>query len=78
MAADRFKRLLIMNTALAVGHSPGQGFEDWRSFSNAHPDMDIARLMARAVPILSREQRHMPPPSPTFLIRQACDAFRKW
>ncbi len=55
-APDRFKRLLIMNTALAVGRSPGQGFEDWRSFSDAHPDMDIARLMARAVPILSREE----------------------
>ena len=48
-APDRFKRLLIMNTALAVGQSPGKGFEDWRAFSNAHPDMDIARLMARNV-----------------------------
>ena len=52
-APDRFKRLLVMNTALAVGQSPGKGFEDWRAFSNANPDMDIARLMARTVPFLS-------------------------
>lgn len=55
-APDRFKRLLIMNTALAVGQSPGKGFEDWRAFSNAHPDMNIARLMARTVPILSNAE----------------------
>ena len=55
-APDRFKRLLIMNTALAVGRSPGKGFDDWRAFSNAHPDMDIARLMARTVPILSTDE----------------------
>ena len=50
---DRIKRLLIMNTGLALGHSLGAGFEDWRNYSNAHPDMDIATLMARANPHLS-------------------------
>jgi len=55
-APDRFKRLLVMNTALAVGQSPGRGFEDWRDFSNAHPDMDIARLMARTVSILTKAE----------------------
>ena len=38
---DRFKRLLIMNTALATVHSAGQGFEDWRAYSNANPDLDV-------------------------------------
>jgi len=50
-APDRFKGLLVMNTALATGDAPlGQGFLDWRAFSNRNPDMDIARLMRRACP----------------------------
>jgi haloalkane dehalogenase/tRNA(adenine34) deaminase len=52
--ADRFERLLVMNTALATGDVPlGEGFLAWRAFSNSKPDMDIAALMKRAVPSLS-------------------------
>jgi pimeloyl-ACP methyl ester carboxylesterase len=50
----RFARVLIMNTALGTGDVPlGQGFLDWRAYSNSHPDLNIAGLMARAVPSLS-------------------------
>ncbi len=50
----RFARVLIMNTALGTGDVPlGQGFLDWRAYSNGHPDLNIAGLMARAVPTLS-------------------------
>ena len=52
---SRFKRLLVMNTALATGRDAGQGFNDWRAYSNANPDMDIARLMQRTTPVLSPE-----------------------
>lgn len=49
----RFARLLVMNTALGTGDVPlGKGFLDWRAWSNKNPDMDIARLMKRAVPQL--------------------------
>lgn len=49
-----FKRLIVMNTALATGDVPlGKGFTDWRAFSNSKPDMDIAALMRRSVPALS-------------------------
>ena len=49
----RFSRLLVMNTALGTGDVPlGKGFLDWRAWSNKNPDMDIARLMKRAVPQL--------------------------
>ena len=49
--ADRFERLLVMNTALGTGDVPlGEGFLAWRAFSNSKPDMDIAALMKRAVP----------------------------
>lgn len=52
--ADRFDRLLVMNTMLGTGDVPlGEGFLVWRSFSNRSPDMDIAALMQRAVPTLT-------------------------
>ena len=53
---DRFKRLLVMNTAIAVGQSPGQGFEAWRAFNRTQPDLDVGALMKRATPVLSDEE----------------------
>lgn len=53
---ERFERLLVMNTAIPVGVSPGQGFEAWRAFSRSQPDMDVGGLMKRATPILSEAE----------------------
>ena len=54
----RFARLLVMNTALATGDLPlGKGFSDWRAWSNAHPDMDVAALLGRACPHLTKGER---------------------
>lgn len=50
---DRFDRLMVMNTAIAVGLSPGEGFEAWRAYNRTQPDMDVAALMKRSTPILS-------------------------
>lgn len=50
---ERFKRLIVMNTAIATGQSPGQGFEAWRAYNRTQPDMDVAALMKRGTPILS-------------------------
>jgi pimeloyl-ACP methyl ester carboxylesterase len=50
---ERVSRLLIMNTAIAIGMPASKGFNDWRAYNKANPDMDIAALMARATPILS-------------------------
>lgn len=51
---DVFERLVVMNTTLATGDEPlGQGFIDWRAFSNSKPDMDVAALLRRSVPALS-------------------------
>jgi haloalkane dehalogenase len=47
------ERLLIMNTALAVGMPPGQGFLDWLKFVKANPDFDVTGLMRRAIPGVS-------------------------
>ena len=53
----RFKRLLLMNTALGTGDIPlGQGFMEWRGYVAQNPDMDVAKLMARACPLLSQEE----------------------
>ena len=53
---ERFNRLIVMNTAIPVGQSPGEGFEAWKSFAASQPDMDVAALMQRGTPILTPEE----------------------
>ena len=50
---QRIKRLLVMNTTLAAGASPGEGFNAWKAFVKSKPDIDVAALMKRANPQLS-------------------------
>ena len=50
---ERFKRLLAMNTTLAVGASPGAGFDGWKAYVKANPDLNVAALMKRGTPVLS-------------------------
>ena len=50
---ERFSRLIVMNTALAVGTPPSPGFLAWRDHVRSRPDLDVARLMKRAVPGLT-------------------------
>jgi pimeloyl-ACP methyl ester carboxylesterase len=47
---ELLSRLLIMNTAIATGMSPGRGFLEWRDFVANNPDFDVVGLMRRAVP----------------------------
>lgn len=49
----RITRLLVMNTGLGTGRSPGAGFEAWRAYAAANPDLDVAALMRRSTPVLS-------------------------
>lgn len=53
---DRIDRLLVMNTGLGIGRSPGPGFDAWKAFVAAKPDFDIATLMKRSVAGLSDEE----------------------
>lgn len=55
-APERYERLVIMNTALATGRSPGPGFLAWRDYAARNPDLDIAALMQRACPHLSEAE----------------------
>ncbi len=47
---DRIDGLLVMNTGLGVGRSPGPGFDAWKQFVADKPDFDIAAMMKRATP----------------------------
>ncbi len=51
---ERFERLLAMNTTLGTGDAPlSAGFVAWRDYVARTPDMDCAKLLARACPQLS-------------------------
>jgi pimeloyl-ACP methyl ester carboxylesterase len=49
----RFARLIVMNTTLAIGQSPGAGFDAWKAYNRMQPDMNVGRLMQRGTPVLS-------------------------
>jgi haloalkane dehalogenase/tRNA(adenine34) deaminase len=51
---ERFDRLLVMNTGLGTGDVPlGEGFLAWRAYVAKTPNLDCAKLLARACPHLS-------------------------
>jgi len=53
-APERYSRLLLMNTMLACGDAPlPAGFVAWRAYVRKNPDLDCAKLLARACPHLS-------------------------
>jgi haloalkane dehalogenase len=53
---ERIDRLIIMNTGLGVGRSPGPGFDAWKAFVASHPDFDVAQLMQRSCPHLTEAE----------------------
>jgi pimeloyl-ACP methyl ester carboxylesterase len=46
-------RLLVMNTGIGTGASPGPGFEAWKAYAASNPDMDVGKLIARGTPMLT-------------------------
>lgn len=52
----RFKRLVVMNTKIAVGENPGRGFSDWLAFNNRSPDMKVGALLKRGCAHLSQAE----------------------
>ena len=56
-APDRYRGLLVMNTALGTGDVPlSPGFLAWRQMCAKTPDFDVARLFARGNPQMSAEE----------------------
>jgi tRNA(adenine34) deaminase len=56
-APQRYKGLVVMNTALATGDVPlTEGFKAWREMCAKKPDFDIARLFARGDSAMSEAE----------------------
>ena len=56
--AQRFRRLLVMNTTLGTGDAPlSPGFLGWRKWAAEHPDMEVGKLLGRACPHLAADER---------------------
>lgn len=55
--AARIERLIVMNTALAVGASPGPGFEAWKSYALATHDLPVGDIIARGTPHLTAAEK---------------------
>ncbi len=45
--AQRFTRLLVMNTGLGTGQGLGEGFLAWRAYANSQPDLAVGKLIQR-------------------------------
>jgi haloalkane dehalogenase len=52
----RLERLIVMNTAIAVGMSPGAGFQAWKDYALSTPDLPIGELIARGTPHLNQAE----------------------
>ena len=53
----RLSRLLAMNTTLATGSPPSEGFLAWRAYAKANPDLAVGALIGRGTPHLSEAER---------------------
>ncbi|MEO5669146.1 MAG: tRNA adenosine(34) deaminase TadA [Ramlibacter sp.] len=56
-APERYRGLLVMNTALGTGDAPlTPGFLAWRDMCAKNPEFDVARLFSRGNPHMSPEE----------------------
>ena len=53
--AERYTRLLVMNTGLGTG-TVTEGFKQWRAYANSQPDMAIGKLFQRGNPGMTAEE----------------------
>ncbi|UTW54594.1 haloalkane dehalogenase [Kordiimonas sp. SCSIO 12610] len=53
---DRFARLIVMNTTIAIGKPAGKGFDAWRDYVANTPDFPVGQLMKRSSPHLSEAE----------------------
>ncbi len=52
----RFKRLLIMNTALNIGEGVNDAFREWKADITNNPDMSIEYIMQKNEPGISNDE----------------------
>ncbi len=53
---SRFKRLLIMNTALMMGPVDSPAFDAWKADVTSPEDLDLARFMRKYEPVISEQE----------------------
>ncbi len=53
---ERFKRLLIMNTALMMGPVDSPAFDTWKADVTQSEDLDLAKFMRKYEPIISEQE----------------------
>ena len=53
---ERFKRLLIMNTALNGGEGTGEAFTEWKALIDSDPNVPIAEVFRRHAPGISEAE----------------------
>jgi haloalkane dehalogenase len=66
---SRLERLIVMNTGIAVGASPGPGFQAWKDYALSTPNLPIGELIARGTPHLTPAEiaaYDAPYPSPEY------------
>lgn len=51
--AERIDRLIVMNTGIGTGSTPGPGFMAWKQYALSTPDLPIGALIARGTPHLT-------------------------
>ena len=74
----RLRGLIVMNTALAVGAAPSEGFLAWRDYAASQPDLAVGQLIKRATPHLSSaEVAAYDAPFPDVTFKAGVRAFPK-
>ena len=74
-APARYSRLLVMNTGLGIGQLT-EGFRQWRTYSNAQPDLAVGKLIRRGRPDMSEaEAAAYDAPFPDASYKAALRAF---
>ena len=50
---EMITRMIVMNTGLGIGVSPGEGFLAWKAYNATRPDLAVGKLIKRGTPVLS-------------------------
>lgn len=53
---DRFRRLLIMNTALMMGPADSPAFDKWKEDVTTAEDLDLSRFMRKYEPVINERE----------------------
>lgn len=74
--ASRLSRVLVMNTAIALGEPATPAFEAWRAYCEANPDLQVGQLVQMSEPTISgAEARAYDAPFPDATFKVGAHTF---